>query len=194
MFLVIGLGNPGEQYQHTPHNLGFWVLDEFQKKNKFPDFKIEKKLESKVSEGKLRKEKVLLVKPQTFMNSSGRAVKKIVETSNCPPEKMFVIHDDLDLSLGRIKLCFDKGAAGHKGVNSIIENLQDQRFYRLRIGIKGVGLNNKNHQLKRKDVVLKKFTQSEYKIMRKAVSQACIVLGVALQQSPERAMTKFNRN
>lgn len=166
MVLIVGLGNPGEEFKGTRHNLGFEVLDQFARENKFPGFKFSKKFNAEISQ----KGNVILAKPQTFMNNSGKAVKilntkyKIQDTSN-----LWVIHDDLDLPLGKLKISKGRGSAGHKGVQSIIDELGTKDFIRFRLGI------NRTHGLvhrNTKEFVLEKFSKEEKKIIKKGVKDA----------------------
>ena len=163
MILIVGLGNPGEKFNHTPHNAGFEVLDFFAIKNNFPEFTESKKYESLISE----KDGVILAKPQTFMNESGRAVKKLL--SNVNDQVLIVIHDDIDVSLGKIKVSKESGAGGHKGVASIIEALGTKQFMRIKIGVE-VGPE------KAEEVVLKKFTPEQYEVLQSAFPEVAKTL------------------
>jgi len=131
MWLFCGLGNPGERYKDTRHNFGFLVIDNFAKKHNL-NFKFYKELES---EAAFYKDKAILVKPLTYMNISGRAVKKWITKENIPLTNLLVIYDDLDLPLGKIKILPKGGAGGHKGMLSIIESLETTEFPRMRLGI-----------------------------------------------------------
>ena len=136
--LIVGLGNPGQEYEDTPHNAGFMALDEFQKEYGFPDFKLSKKHFSLISEGILNGIKVVLAKPQTFMNNSGKAVASLKRLSFSKLnlfKELIVVHDDIDIPLGKIKVSKGSGSAGHKGVDSIIQSLRTKDFTRVRIGI-----------------------------------------------------------
>lgn len=146
MKIIIGLGNPGQEYQNNRHNIGFLVLDEIQKKFGFPKFSFNKKFNAEISEKsgnfnfleKIRikkSSKVILVKPQTFMNRSGEAVQKIMHFYKAKPEDILVIHDDLDIVVGKSKTSKNSSAAGHNGVQDIINKLGTQDFMRLRIGV-----------------------------------------------------------
>lgn len=135
MKLIIGLGNPGKQYEHTRHNAGFLALDEFKKQNNFPDFKEEKKFFAEISSGEINGQKILLAKPVTFMNESGRSVNKLMDYYKISPENLIVIHDDKDLPLGEIKAQIGRGDAGHNGVKSIFQMINSRDFLRIRIGI-----------------------------------------------------------
>lgn len=165
------MGNPGLKYKKTRHNLGFMVLDAFSKENNFPKFKLQKKFLAKISEGALDNKKVLLVKPQTFMNDSGKAVKLIAGFYKIPIEKIIVIHDDSDLLVGETKTSQNIGSAGHKGAQSIINELGSQNFIRLRIGIRPAGSIQPAEQF-----VLKKFSKQEMKILENVIKKSCRTL------------------
>ena len=144
MFLIVGLGNPGEKYENTRHNIGFRIIDE---------------LES------LGLEKVILAKPKTFMNESGKTVKLLVTRYKLPVTNLFVIHDDIDLPLGKIRISKGSGSAGHKGVQSIIDALGTKNFTRIRIGICPEA--GKPESVEK--FVLQKFTKSEQKILEQVI-------------------------
>ena len=131
--IVVGLGNPGSRYGGTRHNIGFEVLDLFVKENGFPSFSSAKKLKSEVSEGIINEKKVVLIKPTTFMNLSGLAVKKVITEFN--NSQLIVVHDDIDIALGKAKVSENRGPGGHKGVTSVIEEIGTKDFIRIRIGI-----------------------------------------------------------
>ena len=135
MFLIVGLGNPGEKYEKTWHNAGFLAIDVFLGKNSFPEFKLSKKFKAELSEGFLDKDKIILAKPQTFMNNSGQSVKLLIRNWKIKPDNLLVIHDDIDLPLGKIRVAKGRGSAGHKGVESIIKELKTKDFIRFRVGI-----------------------------------------------------------
>jgi len=134
MYIIAGLGNPGEEYENTRHNTGRMIARSFCKANKFADFEEDKKNQSLKSEGKIGKEKILCLLPEIFMNKSGSALKKII-TLKKRAEKLIVIHDDVDLPLGKFKISFGKGSAGHKGVESVMRAVKTKNFFRVRIGI-----------------------------------------------------------
>ncbi len=169
MYLIVGLGNPGKEYANTPHNAGFMALDEFQKEHSFPDFKLSKKHSSLISEGILNQVKVVLAKPQTFMNNSGKAVQSLLKLglSKTKPS-LVVIHDDIDISLGKVKVSKGSGSAGHKGVESIIQALGTKDFTRIRIGI--CPENGKPENVE--DFVLRSFQKSELPLLQSALQNA----------------------
>lgn len=115
MIIIVGLGNPGKKYQFTRHNIGFRIIDQLTP---------------------LTLERAVLAKPQTFMNLSGKTVKSLLKTYTLGPKNLIVIHDDIDLPLGKIRIVKNRGAGGHKGVESIIKELASKNFVRFRIGIK----------------------------------------------------------
>ena len=168
IFLITGLGNPGRRYKKTRHNVGFRIIDEFQKENGFPKFKPAKKFQAEISEGILGSKKVILAKPQTYMNTSGIAVRLLLGFYKISPENLIVIHDELDLPIGEIKLSKDSGSAGHNGIKSIIQEISTQNFTRLRIGIKP-----DSEISEYKDFVLKKFSKNEEQILNPVLKKAC---------------------
>ncbi len=131
MKLIIGLGNPGKKYLHTRHNLGFMALDFLQKNSGAPDFKMNKKCNAEI----IKTDEIIFAKPLTFMNNSGEAVAKLLSFFKLTPADLVVVHDDLDLDFGKIKIGAGHGAAGHNGVKSIIDLLGTKDFNRIRIGV-----------------------------------------------------------
>ncbi len=134
MFLIVGLGNPGSKYTNTPHNLGFLAVDHLAKLYAFSAWRTDKTAQVLWCEKKIGREKIILAKPQTFMNNSGLAVQKLTSFYKVPNNKLIIIHDEHDLIFGRHKISLDSSAAGHKGVQSIIDQLGRQDFLRLRLG------------------------------------------------------------
>ena len=133
MKIIVGLGNPGKDLQNTRHSLGFSVLGYLAKKYG-GNFEFDKNLESEISEIKIAGKKVLLAKPQTFMNNSGQAIRKLVKNLKFKVPDLAVVHDDLDIPFGKTKLSFGRSSAGHKGVESVVKALKTDKFYRIRIG------------------------------------------------------------
>jgi PTH1 family peptidyl-tRNA hydrolase len=192
MKIIVGLGNPGKEFEKTRHNLGFMVLDRFARKNKFPKFKIKKEFLAEISEKKIGKEKIILAKPQTFMNSSGKSLKILTKTFNLEPKNLFVIHDDLDIPFGKIKISFGRGSAGHKGVQSIIDELKTKNFFRFRIGIKPKQ-NYITLYSSIENFVLGKFDKNERKILKEIIEMACQAIEMAIKEGVEKAMSEFNK-
>lgn len=182
MILIVGLGNPGEKFEKTRHNLGWQVLDDFARKNEFAEFKPSKKSNSLLSEKIIYGKKIVLVKPQTFMNNSGQAVKKLTTREESP--LLWVIHDDLDLELGKIKIIKDRGSAGHKGIQSIINEIKSKDFVRFRLGIGKQTAENS---------VIKKFSLAEKESVNKIIKRAGYALELALEKGVETAMNEINK-
>ena len=185
MILIVGLGNPGIKYKRTRHNIGFRVLDEFQRENNFPDFKFFKKFNALIFEGNIGRKKVILAKPQTFMNNSGQAVKNLTIHYSLPFINLIVVHDDIDLPLGKIRISKSRGSAGHKGIESIIKELRSKNFVRIRIGIRNQELRIKNIE----KFVLQKFTEEEEKIIKKIIKESCSALKIILSKGLEKAQS-----
>jgi PTH1 family peptidyl-tRNA hydrolase len=192
MRIIVGLGNPGKKFEKTRHNLGFFVIENLKLKIKnFSDWKYEKKFKAEISRGKIGNEKVILAKPKTFMNESGKSVKLLTRSYTLEPKNLIVIHDDIDLPLGKIKIVKNRGSAGHKGVQSIIDELGTKNFVRFRIGIKPK--NNKQRTINNvKEFVLLKFNKREEKILKEVIKKTVGAIEVAIKEGREKAMQKFN--
>ena len=139
MKLIVGLGNPGKLYAKTRHNAGFMVLDklreELKKEYNISDWELSKKFNAEVCGGTINNNKILLVKPMTFMNDSGQAVQLIAHFYKLTPTDLIVVHDDKDIKLGEIKIQTDRSSAGHNGVQSIMDHIGTQNFARVRVGV-----------------------------------------------------------
>jgi PTH1 family peptidyl-tRNA hydrolase len=170
MLLLVGLGNPGLKFKNTRHNIGFVMLDAFQKENNFPKFRLDKKTKAQITQGIINGKEVLLAKPQTYMNNSGAAVKTLLEKWRLKTEDLIVVHDDFDLPFGKVKMVENSSAAGHHGVESIIKALGTKNFKRIKIGIRP--LVAPEIKLKAEDFVLKKFTKAEKKQLNSIITQA----------------------
>ena len=182
MWLFCGLGNPGERYKNTRHNFGFLVIETFAKKHHL-NFKFYKDLES---EAAYYKDKAILIKPLTYMNLSGRAVKKWILKEGIPLKNLLVIYDDLDLPLGKIKILPKGGAGGHKGMLSIIEALETSDFPRMKLGI------NKPLSQPIIDYVLSPFSEKENPKVIKVLDLASSALQDILNLGLLKTMTKYN--
>lgn len=172
MFLVVGLGNPGEEYANTRHNVGFMAADTLSRRYCFSQFK--SKFDGLIAEGQIGSEKVYLLKPQTFMNLSGNSVVKAALFYKILPENIIVIHDDIDLSFGQIKAKIGGGNAGHNGLKSIDAHITPQ-YNRIRIGVGRPA--DKAHQVV--DFVLGHFSKADAKTLEttlNTVSQSVEVL------------------
>lgn len=160
MKIIVGLGNPGKEYEKTRHNAGFLFADFLRKELGFEEFRSDKKASAELSSGMIDSEKVILVKPETFMNESGRAVRALVDFYKLSPADIAVIHDDLDIVPGTFRTTDSSRAAGHNGVQDIIDTLGTQDFFRIRLGIghptEVLGACMPSH-----DYVLQKFSSEE---------------------------------
>jgi PTH1 family peptidyl-tRNA hydrolase len=160
MKLLIGLGNPGKEYANTRHNAGFVVLDEIKNLWAFPIFQENKKFSSEISEGFYLGEKIILAKPQTFMNVSGTAVRALMDFYKLDLSDITILQDDLDIDFGAFKVSTDSSAGGHNGILDIIEKVGTQKFKRIRIGIEGPEA-KKMRTACGKNFVLGEFSQTE---------------------------------
>lgn len=185
MKLIVGLGNPGIKYQFSRHNMGFLVLDALAEEQ---DVEIrQKKFDSCFGKGLISGVTTVLVKPQTFMNLSGITVKKLVGYFKTDIEDLIVIHDDLDLPLGSIRIKTGGGHGGHKGLISIIDDLDDQGFIRIRLGI---GKPDSREMVE--GYVLECFTEDEIKILPDIITKACDAVVEVISSGTQPAMCQFN--
>ena len=187
MILVIGLGNPGGQFDGTRHNVGREIAEAFAREADGADFRLEKKWNARVTEAKIGREKIAILLPDTMMNKSGSAVTPAARFYKIKPKDIFVIHDDADILLGQAKLSFAKNSAGHKGVESIIRALKTKEFWRLRIGIAG------KKDVPAERLVLKKFTPDESRILKKITKKTIAALHAIAESNPQKAMNEYNQ-
>ena len=194
MKILVGLGNPGKEYKNTRHNAGWLVVDKIAEQWGL-DWRLDKKLATLKAQKSAENTEILLVKPQTFMNKSGIAVRKLIQWSNETIEQLsnslFIIHDDLDLKLGEIKIVKDRGPAGHKGVQSVIDHLKTQDFVRFRVGINKI----KSEKLKVKsceDYVLGKFKGEEKKKFEKVIEKCAGAVIFGLENGIKEMMNEYN--
>lgn len=166
MHIIVGLGNYGKEFSYTKHNAGFLFLDQLVKQEDFISFKEEKKFIAEITRGHIDQQECLLVKPLTYMNNSGVAVQAIMNYYKIPPSKLIVIHDELDLDFGYFKISYNKNSAGHKGVQSIIENIATKEFIRIRIGIN----TDSKLLIPTEKFVLSNFNNSELDILSKTIA------------------------
>ena len=205
MKYIIGLGNPEEKYFLTRHNVGRNIVIEFAKKNKFPNFEFDKKSQSLVSVGEFafkspgrkttQKETVMLILPETYMNNSGKFLRKIL-TNNKKIEESLVVYDDLDLPLGSSKMSFNKGDGGHKGLSSIIKNLKTKKFNRIRVGISKSTPSGKIKKPRGEDAVVKHvlgvFSTKEQQDLKKIRSKIIKTLDFFISENKEKATAFLN--
>ncbi len=191
MKLIVGLGNPGRTYLRNRHNIGFTCLSYFARQ---VGIRFDKKVcLSRTGSGEVGGNKVVLAKPQTFMNLSGRSVSRLVKKFNINPCDLIVIHDELDLPLGKIRIRQDAGSGGHKGVESIITELGSQDFIRIRVGIGRP--TTPFTEISEADVaryVLSDFTPEEKQIIKPVIVKVSGVILCLLTEGLEVAMNKYN--
>ncbi|MBU2579602.1 aminoacyl-tRNA hydrolase [Patescibacteria group bacterium] len=175
MKLIVGLGNPGIQYEKTRHNFGWRAVDVLAREMEASSWKIDLRFNAFVAECFLNGEKIIFAKPQTFMNNSGIAVKSIADYYKILTEEILIIHDEIDLPLGEAKIQKNRGAAGHNGIKSVIEKLKSKDFIRMRLGIKS----DEQKNLKTEEFVLQNFTDKEEKIVQKTIKKAIQIIRTA---------------
>jgi len=185
MKIIIGLGNPGEKYENTRHNIGFEVINKLTEAT----WKFNKKFNAEISEGKIYGEKIVLLKPQTFMNNSGQAVAAATSFYKIKPAGILTIHDDIDLPLGKIRIKKDGSSGGHRGVESIIASLGSKNFTRLKIG---VAPDKRPKNFDAANFVLKKFGKAEEKTLAETIKKATEAVAMILDKNTEKAMNQFN--
>lgn len=185
MKLVIGLGNPGPQYEHTRHNVGFHVVDMLATHY---GWKWERRGRAMLASGTISPEKVVLVKPLTYMNNSGEAVGELVHWYKLEPEDILVIHDDLDLPIGKVRLRAKGSAGGHNGLENIIRHLHTNQFPRLRIGIGRPA----NHRIETINYVLGIPPIDERALLEIAEQRATEAVPMSIQKGLETAMNSIN--
>lgn len=185
MKCIIGLGNPGLKYKKTRHNIGFIVIDYLAKRH---GFKLKKSgFQSHYTEEVLNGEKIILVKPQTYMNLSGQAVKEIINFYKLDPSDIVVVYDDLDLPKGRIRLRQTGGHGGHNGIRNIIDQIGTKEFNRIRFGI-----GRPEVPMDTVDYVLGKFAKDELEVINAAIEKSANAIEDWLTEPFLQVMNKYN--
>lgn len=190
MYLIVGLGNPGERYEDTRHNLGFKVVDEYRRKKELGEWQLEKKFKAEI----IKTESLILARPQTFMNLSGMAVSRIAEFYKIDTKDIVVVHDELDLPLGHMKIRLGGAAAGHHGVESIIKVIGD-RFIRLRLGIgnlESLSGEHKHRAFNAEHFVTDFFLPAEKSKVKAMVKRGVKALEIILNKGFDKAQNQFN--
>jgi PTH1 family peptidyl-tRNA hydrolase len=186
MFLVAGLGNPGEQYAATPHNMGFLVVDRLAARHGIRLSR--KECQALIGQGNIGGETVLLAKPQTFMNLSGIAIKPLLERNEIPPSGLILVYDELDLPWGSLRVRPKGSAAGHNGVSDVIEKIGTQEFPRIRLGV------HPSHRISSGvDYLLSRFTRQQTETLDEFVDLAADATESIIAEGVEKSMTRFNR-
>jgi PTH1 family peptidyl-tRNA hydrolase len=186
MYLIVGLGNPGDKYKYTKHNVGFMVVDYFASAHNISISKVKHK--AILGEGLIGQEKVILAKPQTYMNLSGESVQELMHWYKEDISKLIVIYDDVDLPVGRIRIRQEGSSGTHKGMKSIIYILDTDKFPRIRIGI-----GKQPDYMDLADYVLSKFSDEEIPLMAEAVKDSALAVEEIIKNGINSAMNKYNR-
>ena len=194
-YLIVGLGNPDSEYEKTRHNAGRDAVRLFGEKNNLPEWHEDKKTKSLRSEGKVGKEAVTLLLPQTYVNKSGNAVLPLI-TSKKKAATLVVVHDDMDLPLGRMKISFARNSGGHKGIESIMRAVKTNEFIRLRLGVSPTSASGKTKKPSGEEAVIKfvlgKWKGEQEQEFKKVMKRACEALATIVTEGKERAMGEFN--
>lgn len=185
MYLVVGLGNPEEDYSKTRHNMGFNVVNKIAKKYGIEINK--KKFDSLYGEGMIENEKVILLKPQTYMNLSGKAIIQVVNFYKIPLENICVIYDDMDIEKGQIKIRKKGGAGSHNGMKSVVAELNSEAFARIRVGI-----GNPKFKDDSINYVIGAIPEEEVKVLDEGTTKAAEAMIAILKDGIDNAMNKFN--
>ena len=185
MKVIVGLGNPGPQYAETRHNIGFLLVDLLAEVNKL---QFRAKFQGLWSEGNIEGERIFLLKPQTFMNLSGRSVRELINFYKISGDDLLIVHDDMDLSLGKIRLRDQGSAGGHNGIKSILAELGTERFGRLKLG---VGRPPRDFDPAR--YVLSPFAEDEMKPLDEVLGRAEKATNLWIKGEIDRAMNLYHR-
>ena len=194
-WVIVGLGNPDEEHVRTRHNAGRQALEYFAKKNDLGDWKEDKKAHAFVVRGAIGKNLSVCVLPNTYMNKSGSAVQRFVKSVKAA-EKLIVVYDELDMPFGSIKISFDRGSGGHRGIESVTRAVKTKKFTRIRIGIsKTYGKGEVQKPQGERDVekfILGEFSVSEFSQLKDVFKQVAAAIGSIVTEGREKAMNTFN--
>lgn len=184
MYLIVGLGNPGKRFENTRHNLGFITIDRLSESENI----LVKKIAFKglLGEGTIEGEKVLLLKPQTYMNLSGESVREACAYYKIEPEKLIVIYDDVDVDIGKIRIRKKGSAGSHNGMSSVIYQLKRDDFPRIRIGI------GRSQRIRLRDYVTGGFSKEEKPLLEEAVDKSVKAVSSIIKEGIDMAMNKYN--
>ena len=183
MFLIVGLGNPGKEYDGTRHNIGFAAVDYIADKYNIELNRI--KFKGVFGEGFINGKKVILLKPTTYMNLSGESIREVINFYKISNEEVIVIYDDISLEVGRLRIRENGSHGGHNGIKSIIANLGTDVFPRVKIGVGAPKGNLVSH-------VLGKFSEDEIEILRETIKASSDAVSIMLKSDTKEAMNKFN--
>lgn len=185
MYIIAGLGNPTKEYDKTRHNVGFAVIDQLA--DRYGIDVSERKHRAFCGKGVIEGQKVLLVKPQTFMNLSGESLRSAMDYYKALPEKLIVIYDDISLPPGQLRIRLKGSAGGHNGIKNIIAHLGTQEFPRIKVGV-----GEKPPRMDLKDYVLSRFSKGEQELMEEAFREAAQAVAMMISDGADRAMNHFN--
>ena len=185
MYIIAGLGNPTKEYENTRHNVGFAVIDRLA--DKYNIDVSERKHRGFCGKGVIEGQKVLLVKPQTFMNLSGESIRSAMDYYKITPEELIVIYDDISLNPGQLRIRKKGSAGGHNGIKNIIAHLGTTEFPRIKVGV-----GEKPPRMDLKDYVLSRFSKGEKELMEQAFQEAALAAVMMITEGADRAMNHFN--
>ena len=193
--LIVGLGNPGKEYEETRHNSGRIILENIAKTNDFSEWKNDMKLKSLRSKGELNGEKVEFLLPDTFMNNSGNAVCQIINDKK-KLKNLIVIYDDMDIPIGSLKISFNRSSGGHNGLESVIKRVKSREFVRIRIGVSPHTPTGKIKKPSGEEAVLKfllgSFKEDELKELKKLSKKVSEIITMISAEGKDKAMTLYN--
>jgi PTH1 family peptidyl-tRNA hydrolase len=193
--LIVGLGNPGKEYEKTRHNSGRIILENISKANDFSEWKNDMKLKSLRSKGELNGEKVEFLLPDTFMNNSGNAVCQIVNDKK-KLKNLIIIYDDMDIPIGNLKISFNRSSGGHNGLESVIKRVKSREFVRIRIGVSPHTPVGKIKKPSGEEAVLKfllgSFKEDELKELKKLSKKVSEIITMISAEGKDKAMTLYN--
>lgn len=193
--LIVGLGNPGDKYEITRHNTGRIILKNIAKANDFSEWKNDMKTKSLRVKGEIEKEKFDFLLPETFMNNSGNAVCQIINDKK-KLKNLVVIYDDMDLSVGSLRISFDRSSGGHNGLESVIKKVKSREFVRIRVGVSPHTPSGKIKKPKGEEAVLKfllgKFKEGELKEIKKVSKKVTEIITTISKEGKDKAMSMFN--
>ena len=194
-YIIVGLGNPEPDYADTRHNAGRMVLEYLKNEKGFPEWENRKEIKARTSVGELGKEPVVLVEPDNYMNNSGESLEKLVKDEK-EAESLIVVHDDIDLPIGTLRISFDRGSGGHRGVESIVRSIKTYAFTRIRVGIAPVspeGVTRKPEGERAVErYVLKKFTTEEREKIDQVTKNAASAIETIISAGRDKAMCEWN--
>lgn len=194
-YFLVGLGNTGEEYENTRHNVGRMLVDYFVSQNDFSDWKESKLQKASIAKAKIGKHEVLAITPTVFMNQSGKAVSNFVKNAK-DASRLIVIYDDMDLPLGKVRISFGRSSGGHNGVESIIKSIKTKDFVRIRIGISPETASGKLKKPSGEDAVIKfilgKLRENDLEVLKKIRKKVNDAIRMIIEEGRERAMGEYN--